>query len=127
MGVPQFRPQAALHLFARTMKAAIAKKGQPPQLAPLLEKGMLVDTTQEEFYGTGAKAGLLGLWLEDAQKMAYGVVEPTPKVNWTPNVLATMPRPQESAFGTYNLLCFVPVVAFAALYYVGRIPSSLRR
>jgi len=122
--VPQFRPQAALHLFARTMKAAIAKKGQPPQLAPLLEKGMLVDTTQEEFYGSGAKAGLLGLWLEDAQKMAYGVVGPAPKDHWTPNVLAAMPP--ESALGIYNLLFFIPAVAVAAIYYVGRIPGSLR-
>jgi len=91
--VPQFRPQAGLHLFARTMKAAIERRGQPPQLTPLLPKGMLVDATHQEFYGTDRKAGLLGLWLEDASKMAYGVVDPNPKGIWTPGLAAVPAAP----------------------------------
>jgi len=119
--VPQFRPQAALHLFARTMKAAIEKKGQPPQLAPLLPKGMLVDTTKKEFYGTDDKAGLLGEWLERAQGLAHGVVDPAPRGPWMapvfpPSFLATaLAGLPAGAGGTRLLFCAEVLVALVAI------------
>merc|ERR1712129_338171 len=39
--VPQFRPQASLHLFDRTMGAAVERTGAPPNLAPPLADELL--------------------------------------------------------------------------------------
>merc|ERR1712012_896431 len=112
--VPQFRPQAGLHLFARTMKAAIERKGQPPQLTPLLPKGMLLDATHQEFYGTEGKAGLLGLWLEDASKMAYGVVEPHPRGIWAPSMAAAPASPVPFLLSVMPLAAASVAIAYCA-------------
>lgn len=126
--VPQFRPQASLHLFDRTMQAAAEKKGQPPQLAPPLPEDMLAGSTQKEFYGTDTKPGLMGLWLEDAQKLAYGVVDPAPEHEWAPGSLAALPSTQNGVLGSASLLLLAEVlVAFAGLCYFGKISLRMFR
>mmetsp|Transcript_46064 Transcript_46064/g.128015 ORF Transcript_46064/g.128015 Transcript_46064/m.128015 type:complete len:617 (-) Transcript_46064:78-1928(-) len=70
--VPQFRPQASLHLFDRTMQAAIAKKGSPPALSPPLQPDLFASASDLEFYGEGAEPGILGEWLLLAQADAAG-------------------------------------------------------
>lgn len=70
--VPQFKPQASLHLFNRVMAAAAAQTGAAPRLAPELPSTILTGGASDDsgFYGDGALEGRLGRWLETAQAVA---------------------------------------------------------
>eukprot|EP00928_Gymnodinium_smaydae_P026940 TRINITY_DN20991_c0_g1_i2.p1 TRINITY_DN20991_c0_g1~~TRINITY_DN20991_c0_g1_i2.p1 ORF type:complete len:640 (-),score=84.73 TRINITY_DN20991_c0_g1_i2:145-2010(-) len=82
--VPQFRPQAALVLFDRTMRAAVLRRGSPPHLAPVLpsvsdnfeqDEFALSSTPPDEaddrdFYGDATKQGLYVKWMLEAERYA---------------------------------------------------------
>jgi len=125
--VPQFRPQAALHLFARTMKAAAARKGRPPHLAPLLPRHLLQDTSHTDFYGTEASPGLLGQWLRDAAELAHGEVEPSPRGPFTASLGAAPALPWTLAGSAQLLLPLEVAVLLAAACYARGLPWCLRR
>lgn len=69
--VPQHRPQAALHLFERTMQAAVARRGAPPALSPPLSKAVTTSGSDMDFYGDGEKPGAMGRWLAHAASPAW--------------------------------------------------------
>jgi len=101
--VPQFRPIASLHLFDRTMSAAVARRGAPPRLAPPLPEG-LASASDAEWYGSATQVGTVGRWLSEAQAMGLS--------GSTPQIFAVSVD-QRSGFSTAVLAAFAGAVVGA--------------
>jgi len=75
--VPQFRPQAALHFFWRTMSSASMRTGTGPRLSPPLPRQRMEDESDTVFYSKTAAQ-----WVAEAQAMAldpaFSLVETPP-------------------------------------------------
>eukprot|EP00928_Gymnodinium_smaydae_P025435 TRINITY_DN20253_c0_g2_i1.p1 TRINITY_DN20253_c0_g2~~TRINITY_DN20253_c0_g2_i1.p1 ORF type:complete len:642 (-),score=61.89 TRINITY_DN20253_c0_g2_i1:59-1933(-) len=128
--VPQFRPQAALHLFAQTMSGALERRGSGPDLSPPLPASMFSKASAQEYYGSELKTGLLGKWLEAAQTYAQNTIpvalakrsQAATSTGMQPSLLSVMWHSEHvpTRFAAAFLIMFVIIVVRAVRFQTWR-------